>query len=802
MKSLARMLEWRLLAGVHRERITPGVYASMVDSLYGTLVGYAALGGASMILALLSFIAKPGLATSAMLAAMTTITALRIALMIAYHQRDHSRPMSKREAVRWEAAYAVIGVVMMAIIGLICAYAVDQEESALTLVVSVIVVMGVSGCIAGRNGSRPKIVSYQIAVLYGPFVAALVLEHTKISLIIAALVVVSYFATMSSTNSVYGTLRTALMNEAHNRKLTLRVRRSADLFDTALNNMTCGLLLFDRERRLVVANDRVKMIMGRQLIESMMGRPSYDISHDMYAAYGIGEREAKTITATFRRAMDDNSEVAFPVHDYVRDRVFEFRLKTIRDQGAVMNVDDVTEKRAKNQEIFRLAHNDDLTGLPNRFSLANHLEDRLAETGEQHCDVLMYIDLDRFKEVNDDLGHAAGDAVLIQVAKRLQACCRPIDFAARIAGDEFVIVFSDISDMAKTKRAAERIIRSISRPYVINGKAIEIGASAGLSSTYGLSDPVELLRIADVALYEAKTRGRGIAIWYDRVMDERARTRRELTSQLREAVDNDALELHYQPIVDFRSGRVVACEALARWRHPVDGLIPPSVFIPLAEESDLIHKLGLWSLTRACRDASAWPDESTKVAVNLSASQFQYGSISATIVEILAQTGLPADRLEVEITESVLANDLDAMKMEMDALSQAGVSIALDDFGTGFSSLSFLHKLPIDKFKLDRSFVTKLDEDASAVSLVASIVQMALTMRKMIVIEGVETLEQLMLVAAAQGRLVQGFFFSRALCQADLLRFLKRNVDDSGADLRAKVTDLQVLTPRRVKTAT
>ena len=415
-------------------------------------------------------------------------------------------------------------------------------------------------------------------------------------------------------------------------------------------------------------------------------------------------------------------------------------------------VDDVTEKHKQDEEIFRLAHQDALTGMANRLNLSRQLAAMIARAGTERRCVAMYIDLDGFKSVNDYFGHGVGDRLLIRVAERIAAATRHTDLTARIGGDEFVVCFRDIGDVADVSQVANRLLLEIGRPYVIDDKTIEIAASAGMALiTSANTDPEEVLRLADVALYTAKTSGRGHAIWFTPEMDDRARERRQLTLELREAIETGALVMHYQPITDFRTGRIVCCEALTRWTSPTRGNVSPTIFIPLAEESDLIHELGHWSLAQACEDAQRWPDPSVKVAVNLSPAQFKANSISRTVADILATKELLNTRLEIEITESVLAEDLDLMTAELEALSAAGVSIALDDFGAGYSSLSLLHTLPIQKVKLDQSFVRRLDTDPSAIALVSSIVQMANIMRKDLVIEGVETAHQLAMISQAKG---------------------------------------------------
>ncbi len=771
-----RWLRRRFLVKARKERLAGPVYAAMVDSLFGTLVGFAALGIASILLAAVTFLAEPGPVTGVTLAVMVAIASSRAVLMISYHRWRQRSGGSLGDVVHWEIGYAILGVAMMLTIGSICAYNVLRQEGELALIVSVIITMGISGCIAGRNGSRPSIVRHQLVAVFTPFLAALVFRGNSEALAVLALILLFGFATMSSTQSVFSTLRSTLDAERRNRQLSQGIKRSAGLFDTALNNMTSGLLLFDRRRRLVVANEKVKILFGRELIDGMIGRPTYEICLELYAAFDISRRDSDRITGKFKQIMEEGGEDTLTVVDHRRRRTFEMRLQVMADGGVVFNVDDVTEQRAKDLEIYRLAHHDPLTGLPNRVSLARCLEERLVTTCDDEITVVMYLDLDRFKDVNDDLGHAAGDTVLVEVGKRLAIGIREGDFLARIAGDEFVFVFSSVREVSVIEGLATRLIDAVSAPCQVGSRQVLIGASVGLCvARYGEGAVEEALRSADVALYEAKLHGRGRAVWFNPAMDDRARARREMIVELRSVLNSGkGLALHYQPVFDVRSGRIIACEALMRWTHDVCGPIAPTVFIPLAEENGMICALGRWGLQRACADAMSWPDETMKVAVNVSGLQFQQSSVASVVREVLRETGLAANRLEIEITESVLADDLETMTFELHALAEEGVSIALDDFGTGFSSLSLLHKLPLDKVKLDRSFVAQLDEDPSAVNLIASIVQMTQVMRKQVVIEGVETASQLALINSANVRFVQGYYFSHPLTQDALIALLEQ----------------------------
>ena len=769
-------LQARFLAGARRERLARSVYAAMVDNLFGTPVGFAALGFASIVLGTLTFAVKRDIATGTMLVTIVAIVAMRTILMLKYHIWKRRSTPSIRTVTDWEIAYALIGVALMLVIGCICAYNIATEKSELALVVSIVIEMGIAGCIAGRNGSRPTLVRLQLIACLFPSIAALLFRHNGEGYALAGLIVLFVLATMSSVRSVYTTLHLALESGRQKRLLSKRLERTLNLFDAALNNMTSGLLLFDKERRLVVANEPVKDLFGRAHVESWLGRPIVQISEELYEAFGIGTAEGQALTAKFKETMVEGGETTLKIVDRQRQRAFDMRLRVMTDGRAVFNVDDVTDQQAKDKEIYRLAHSDVLTGLHNRASLAEHLR-TILEKAIKHDVAVMYLDLDRFKEVNDGMGHAAGDEVLVEVARRLSACTRPGDFLARIGGDEFVLVFATLKDRADIDRVAHRLITILSAAFFVGGKHITIGASAGLCLATRENDGAEeALRLADVALYEAKFRGRGRAVWYEPGMDDRIRRRREMVLALRDALaTGDGLSLHYQPVFDCRDGQIVACEALMRWTNEAYGVIPPATFVPLAEENDLIKALGRWSLERACFDALEWPDYSIKVAVNVSGLQFQQDAMAALVEDVLRRNSLAPERLEIEVTESVLAADLDRMTIELQALVNIGVSIALDDFGTGFSSLSLVHKLPFSKVKLDRSFVAQLDADPSMVSLIASIIRMMEVMRKVVVIEGVETAEQLAMVTSAHGRLIQGYYFSQPLPQPELLALLERH---------------------------
>ena len=748
-----------LVTSARNERLTLSVYASLVGQLFGSLSAFLMLPAAGLLLT-----ANDGLHGGAgrawvCMIVMGSVIAARLQL---YFRFKRSAPTKMTDVAWFEAGAAFTGLAMAAVIGITECIPAIAGATAQQTMASLVITMGVAGLIGSRNGSRPNLAFAQVLLIVVPFACVLTLSGRNGIAVLGVLIAIYLVATFIGIKAHYSSLRRALLDEQRISRLNIVNRKQAQLFDTALNTMTSGLLLFDDKRRILVANERSKEILGVDLMNRIKGRATYDFQDDLFTTYGCDAVEKARVTGEFDRIMRGGLEEAFTMYDRVRGRIFDMRMRAIPGgQGAVLNVDDVTEKREHEAEVSRLAHHDILTGLPNRFSLLRHLEAAIGLAAKSI--VAMFIDLDRFKVVNDEHGHSVGDALLVQVADRLRMEIRVEDFVARIAGDEFVIVFSEVTDRRTITRAANRIIATLSKPYVVQGKTLKIGASAGLCSTAAArTSGKELLRTADVALYAAKSNGRGHAFWFEKSMDDEARNRREMTAAFAEALRRDQITLHYQPIFDLKRRRVVSCEALARWTSATYGNVPPTTFIKLAEEANLINALGDWALRRACLDAVQWKSDA-KVAVNLSALQFKEGSISKTVASVLDQSGLSASRLELEITESMLAEDTEKMRFELTCLSQAGVSIVLDDFGTGYSSFSRLHALPIDKVKLDGSFVRRLGEDTNVASLIASIVQLTATMGKQLVIEGVETMQELEMIARLRGNLVQGYFYSRAV---------------------------------------
>ncbi len=527
-------------------------------------------------------------------------------------------------------------------------------------------------------------------------------------------------------------------------------------FDAALNNMSQGLVMFDREDRLTVANRKYILMYG---LSSDIVRP------------GCGLRdllEARKRTGTF--AGDIDAYIAHRVVEGgIQRKIVEVpdgRTITvvncgIQDGAWVSTHEDVTEQRLAEARIAHMARHDPLTGLPNRIQFRERLERALAEVKDGEHVALLSIDLDGFKEVNDSLGHPAGDSLLRSVADRLRACASDAGALARLGGDEFAMIHVGAHVLLELPALAERILVSLAEPVRVDGVELNIGGSLGIAVApdHG-STADDLLKHADTALYRAKGEGRRTYRMFDHAMNAQALARRSLEAELRGALERSEFVLHYQPFVNLVTNRVTGFEALIRWNHPDRGWITPGDFIPVAEETGLINPIGEWVLRRACADAMEWPAHFT-VALNLSAVQLTNRSLPQSVVLALAAAGLDPRRLELEITETALLREDDMLLAALHRLRALGARIALDDFGTGYSSLKYLRQFPLDKIKIDRSFVRELGTNSDCAAIVRAVTELGRSLNMITTAEGVETEAQLAHLRQDGCTEAQGFLFGR-----------------------------------------
>ena len=543
-------------------------------------------------------------------------------------------------------------------------------------------------------------------------------------------------------------------------------------FDAALSNMSQGLCLYDAHNRLKVVNRRFCEIYGLPVdrIHAGLGLPEV-----LALQIAAGCHPGRTITQLLAEQIGFASQgQSGDYHQELRGgRVVAIAHRPMADGGWVATYEDITERRQSEERIAFMARHDALTGLPNRILFGEQVEEAIAAAGREGGFAVLSLDLDRFKGVNDTLGHQVGDELLCAVSLRLENCLREADIVARLGGDEFVILQRRVERPETAALLARRLIEQLSVPYDISGNRISIGASIGISLAPGDGLGVDkLLKSADVALYRAKDEGRGAWRFFEAEMDSRLQARRTLELDLRDALERDEFEIFYQPLIDLKLDRVSGFEALLRWRHPTRGLVSPAEFIPLAEELGLIVPIGAWVLRRACLQARDWPAHVT-LAVNVSAMQFKGSALIETVQEALIGAALPARRLELEITESVMLADGVATLAILHGLKGLGIRIAMDDFGTGYSSLSYLRSFPFDKIKIDQSFVRDLREEGSG-PIVRAIRTLADCLSMRTTAEGVETYDQLKWLRDEGCHEVQGYYFSRPVPAAETAGLVER----------------------------
>ena len=548
-----------------------------------------------------------------------------------------------------------------------------------------------------------------------------------------------------------------------------KLKRQKLLLDAALTNMSQGLCMFDASGGIILFNDRYAQL-TRMSAASLEGRTLLDVVRTRNLPVSPEAFVAEVVEAM--RQGNTNTRV-IETTDGRMLRVIE---RPRPEGGWVSTLEDITEWQKAQAQIAHMARHDALTNLPNRTYFREKLENALSRIGRGTQVAVFCLDLDRFKEVNDTLGHPVGDELLREVAHRLRECVRDEDTVARLGGDEFAVVqVGRELKLAETSALASRLIETISAPFTIHSYQILIGATLGISvASDDGADPDQLLKNADLALYRAKGDGRGNYRFFEAGMDARALARRTLELELRTALSRGEFELQYQPLLDIKTSNINCCEALLRWNHPQRGVVLPQEFIWLAEETGLIIPIGDWVLRRACTEAARWP-EGVRIAVNVSPAQFKNRNLVPTVEEALASAGLPANRLEIEITETVLLLEGDALAT-LHTLRGLGIHIAMDDFGTGCSSLSYLRSFPFDKIKIDQSFVSELAAGGESMAIVRAVTGLGRSLGISTAAEGVETAEQLSLLRSEGCNEVQGFLFSPALPAAEIEKMLRRRL--------------------------
>jgi diguanylate cyclase (GGDEF)-like protein/PAS domain S-box-containing protein len=539
--------------------------------------------------------------------------------------------------------------------------------------------------------------------------------------------------------------------------------------DSVISNIPASVIVQDTEtKKILLANQQAEYLfggrqpsmVGRKLQEGLQPDVADYMTHQItrgLRSHGVQVAETQVMTGVGERTLRSRTLLC----------------KNIEGQpGYVLFVaEDVTEELAAHAQIHHMAHHDSLTGLPNRTLFNERLTQALERDHEQgNMTGVLCLDLDNFKNINDALGHAFGDKLLLALGKRLRRELREEDTLARLGGDEFAIVLSAVENLDAARITAQRLINAITKPFSIDGHGLSVGVSIGISvAPDDHHCAQQLLGYADMALYEAKRNGRNRQECFRYELDEAARTRRVIETDLRTALQLGQLQLHYQPIIDTQDGSISGYEALMRWEHPVKGMIMPLDFISIAEETGLIHEVGSLALDLACREAASWGTEQT-VAVNLSPTQFKKAGLVEMVAKVLIESGLAPRRLELEITESVLLDNTDDNIRTLRDLKALGVGISLDDFGTGYSSLGYLRSFPFDRIKIDKSFIRDMGKSQEALSIIRAITGMSNSLSIKTTAEGVETREQQLQLEAEGCSHFQGFLFGHPVSAPERLK--------------------------------
>ena len=736
-------------SGESDQKMSPSIYAALIDSLF-TDPGPMFAGALCAAVAALMTALKTGNALLWPCVALLVVTGALRALDTRQYQKVRSS-LAADDVARWEVRYQVGAMLYAAALGLWCLVTLTGSDDAVAHMIATSVTLCYVAAGGGRTYGRPWIFHVQMLLACGPLTVALAADGSPFYIGMALLNVLFFFSLKHISTSLQKIFVHALI--AREREAAL-----ASQFDTALNNMPHGLAMFRADGRLAVMNHRFSKMMNLSDDFVQRGADVSDICAACVAAGTMSEASARLILQEVEHSRASDIITTDP--DISKNRSLSWTFQPMAGGGTVMLVEDITERKDAEARISHLARYDELTELPNRVNFRDEIGHLLTvQQGAEQLSALLFIDLDQFKQVNDTLGHPCGDQLLCAVAERLREMLRPEDFVARFGGDEFVVFQQNIHSPDDAASLARRIVDRLSERYKIDNHLVEIGASVGIAMTSRGVGADTLLKNADMALYRAKADGRGTFCFFRDEMALVVEARRILELDLRKALANEEFELFFQPLVNLKSGRISTCEALLRWNHPVRGTVSPTDIIPVAEDMGLIVDLGRWILRKACMECMKWP-EGVSVAVNFSPQQFHQRDVLSEVRYALEVSGLPANRLEIEITESSLLRNTQLTHDVLSQLHSLGVRISLDDFGTGYSSLSYLHNFPLQKVKIDRSFLEGIDSDRP-LTLLRGVARLSADLGMSVVVEGIETNEQLELISA-DGAVTeaQGYLFS------------------------------------------
>jgi diguanylate cyclase (GGDEF)-like protein len=688
------------------------------------------------------------------------VVAALLRIFIGFRYISLGKPADRTNVAFWEAAFAIGAALFSGALGTLCLLAIMRVDNPPLHLMLTTTTGGYAASIAGRNAGRPWIAISQLFLAAGPMCLGLVLGGTTFYHVMGYALFLFMFGMTDITLSVRKTIVGALETKIKNAELARSFKSQANLFDAALNNMSHGLCMFDSAGRLLVWNHKLAGILGCEdtvfekdlAIEDLVDRLRTNVPKGSARALSDALRHAFTAKSSRQTLVKLGGE-----------KVAAVSRQRMENGNIVVVFEDVTEQTKANMRINQLAWTDELTGLMNRASFREVLAKTLKSLETDATAALHLIDLDHFKTVNDTLGHPMGDLLLVEVAKRISLACGDEGQVARLGGDEFVIIQRPVLGSVTVDALAERVIATLCEPFEIESNRINIGASIGIAQVPLHGESVDvLLKRADMALYKAKADGRSCFRYFDDTLDLYVQHRRLLELDIRTAMEERQFTLAFQPIVQMPSGEIASFETLIRWQHPTRGYVSPAEFIPVAEETGLIIEIGRWVFEEACRCASTWPTDAA-VAINFSAMQFQDKSFPLFLVSTLSRFGLPAARVELEITETALLEDRGPTIAMLEQFQSLGVRVSLDDFGTGYSSLSQLRTFAFSKIKIDGSFVRDIERSASSIAVIRAVANLGKILGMSVVAECVESEDQLRFLVAAGCDQIQGYLLGRPL---------------------------------------
>ena len=696
----------------------------------------------------------------------TTLCMLSIMLADVSNIRFHRKLINGESTNydRWKQEYTFLSTAFMLVTGIWCFFTFLWSENPFLHLLCVATAMGNVLNLICRNFNDDRILTLQLIGVGGPLIMG-VLSYGDFRSMILCGFFLPLFSGIRDMSSRLRSLYSDVTAESQQREAF------GMQLNEALESMSHGLLMFDDEMRLRVVNRTARDILGIDSRIDCFGKPLTEIALAVDARCPEINRVRILEEALLKRLQQRTQSKVFQV---AQDQYMELSIKLRESGGCVLVIEDVTQRIQYQNRINQLARYDDLTGLCNRNYFGQQTETILGSLDEDSEAALLFFDLDNFKRINDLLGHEAGDFILASVAERARAFLPKGAIIGRYGGDEFVAFLQAKDCKPSIEEFCNSLIKSLTKPLDFNNQRLKFGSSLGIARFPEHGQTVEsLIKRADLALYESKNSGKNTHTFFTPQMENSLHERLELEQDLTKAVRQGRLELHFQPIVSMETHRPAIFEALTRWKRNGLEQVSPAKFIPVAEDLGLIREIGEWTLLEACRQCAKWPSP-TSVAVNVSAVQFQVGSITEAVAIALEATGLDPARLEIEITETAVLNDMSHAAFVLEKLSEMGVRISLDDFGTGYSSLSYLHKLPLDKLKIDKSFIDDLIESERSQTLLKGITAMGKALDLKLVVEGIENQQQFDLLRDRYAiDYVQGYYFSKPMPENDAIEFAR-----------------------------